>query len=338
MKKKQLLGFAIAAAVFVFVSVTGILTSYFYQHFLGKETKGFETTLKGITSTEEERMLPMKKYIGIVKVEGAISSSSTEDVFGNVEGYDHEGTLDYIDEMIVSDTNQAILLFLNTPGGTVYASDELYLKLMEYKKITGRPVYAYMSEMACSGGYYISMAADKVIANRNTTTGSVGVIMQTYSLKGLYDKIGVEEITITSGENKALGSEKEAITDEQRAIYQSTVDECYEQFTRIVADGRKLPIDTVKKLADGRIYTAKQALENKLIDEIKTYEETIADLKSEFGENIEIYEDEKNDNPFISLFSGLQSLKGKSDSQVIVDEINELTGNGNGVPMYYAKP
>lgn len=110
----------------------------------------------------------------------------------------------------------------------------------------------------------ILQAADEIYANRNTMTGSIGVIMQMYDLTGLYDKLGVKEVDIVSGKNKAMGSSGQELTDEQRAILQEYVDESYEQFVEIVSRGRGLDSDTVRELADGRIYTASGALENVL--------------------------------------------------------------------------
>ena len=138
--------------------------------------------------------------------------------------------------------------------------------------------------MAASGGYYISAPCDKIIANRNCWTGSIGVTLGTmYDISELLDNLGIKTNTITSGANKAMGSNVEPMTSEQRAIFQSMVDEAYEQFVGIVAEGRDMKISKVKKLADGRIYTAKQALDNGLIDQIGTFEEAAADMKKTYA-------------------------------------------------------
>jgi len=107
-----------------------------------------------------------------------------------------------------------------------------------------------------SGGYYISMASDKVFSNRNAWTGSIGVIISLTNLKGLYDNLGIKGIYITSGRNKAMGAADLELTDEQRDILQSLVDEAYEQFVEIVAEGRKMTVEEVKRIADGRILSA----------------------------------------------------------------------------------
>ena len=157
-------------------------------------------------------------------------------------------------------------------------------KIKEYQEKTERPVYASMQSMAASGGYYISAPCDKIIANRNCWTGSIGVTLGTmYDISELLDNLGIKTNTITSGANKAMGSNVEPMTSEQRAIFQSMVDEAYEQFVGIVAEGRDMKISKVKKLADGRIYTAKQALDNGLIDQIGTFEEAAADMKKTYA-------------------------------------------------------
>ena len=186
-------------------------------------------------------------YIGVVDVVGTISEDSSDT-------YNHQYILNAIDAMIDDGENKGMILYLDTPGGSVFASDELYFKIKEYQKKTKRPVYASMQSMAASGGYYISAPCDKIFANRNCWTGSIG----------------------------AMGSSVERMSREQREIFQSLVDEAYEQFVGIVAKGRDMKTSEVKKLADGRIYTAKQALANSLIDEIGTFEEAAADMKAEY--------------------------------------------------------
>lgn len=263
-------------------------------------------------------------YIAVVHVEGTISET-LEDT------YDHEYVMDTIDDLIYDSENKGLILYVETPGGTVYASDELYLKILEYKEETGRPVYSSMQSQATSGGYYISAPCDKIFANRNCWTGSIGVTMGTFmDVSELLENLGIKTETITSGENKAMGSSYEAMTDEQRAIFQSLIDEAYDQFVGIVAEGRDMPIETVKEIADGRIYTAKQALELDLIDAVGTYEEAVEDMKSEYklGDcDVEAFEPEYE----IDLFSLLSSVESIEDLSGVIDaetiqELAELNG------------
>lgn len=208
-------------------------------------------------------------YIGILHVEGTITTSSSSS-----DTYQQSWLLRQIDYMKGDTSNRGIMLYVNSPGGSVYASDELYLKLKEYKEETGRPVYSYFAETAASGGYYIAAGSDKITANRNCTTGSIGVYLgPIIDASGLLDKVGVKAEIVKSGANKAMGNSYQPLTEEQRAIYQEYVNESYEQFVDIVAEGRGMDVAAVKQIADGRVYTAKQAKANGLIDEISSFED-----------------------------------------------------------------
>lgn len=339
MKKKQVTGIVIAGIVFVAVGFFGVMSNYLAGKFADKgesSVSSFNSMMKGLDK-DAAISLPLTDYIGVVDVQGTIQASSGSDSLFSAEGYDHTLNMKFIDKMMDSDTNKGIVLYVDSPGGTVYESDELYLKLMEYKEQTGRPIWAYFGPQACSGGYYISMAADRVYANRNCWTGSIGVIISLTNYKGLYDKLGIKETDITSGPNKAMGSGGIDMTEEQEAIMQSMVDEAYDQFVEIVADGRGMDDAAVRKLADGRIYTAKQALENGLIDVIADYESMQADMEDSLeGVSITYYTPQKDDlsSLFSSLFSAYQGTKEKSDAQVINEMINDKK---NGELMYYAE-
>jgi len=234
---------------------------------------------------QEDDIAASGPYIATVYVQGAIMSGQANS-FGMPVGYQHEWTLDKIDELIGDPNNKGLIVFVDSPGGGVYESDELYLKLKDYQDSTNRPVYSVMGSMAASGGYYISAPANKIIANRNTWTGSIGVTIGTlYDISGLLDRYGVKTQTITAGRNKAMGSSVMPLTDEQRNILQSMVDEAYDQFTGIVSEERGIDIQTVRTLADGRIYTAKQALKLGLVDSIGTFDEAVADMKKTYDLN-----------------------------------------------------
>ena len=210
--------------------------------------------------------------LDVITVEGTIGSGEVS--------YQHEWTLNQIDELTYNDNNKGILLYVNSPGGAIYAADELYLKLKQYKEITGRPVYAYMAEEAASAGVYICMPADKIFASRMTLTGSIGVYMGITDTSGFQELIGIKDEYITSGKNKVMDS---PISAEQRQIIQDMVDEYYDIFIDVIVTERNLDKELVLEKADGRIYTASQAKEWGLIDEIATYEETLAYILSTEG-------------------------------------------------------
>ena len=182
----------------------------------------------------------------------------------------------------------------------------------------------------------MAMAADQIYANRNGMTGSIGVIMSLMNMKDLYKKLGIEEVNITSGKNKAMGSAGSEMTEEQKEILQSMVDEAYEQFVQIVAKGRNMDVEKVKKLADGRIYSTLQAQKAGLIDKVATYEEFTDFVTEKMGENIKIYDpsEEEKGNVFADLFSKVKDVQPKSESQVLVELLER---EGKGGLLYYAE-
>lgn len=265
---------------------------------------------------------PSKPYIGVIHVEGMISSADTNQ-FGQAAAYQHQFTLDAIDDLINDDNNRALILYVDSPGGGVYESDELYFKIKEYQAATERPVYSYMAAMAASGGYYISAPADEIIANRNCWTGSIGVTLGTLlDLSQFLADHGIKTNTFTSGRNKAMGSMTEPMTDEQRAIFQSLVDEAYEQFVGLVAENREMDIAKAKALADGRIYTAQQALDNGLIDKIEAYDNAIdyIKLKNDLAD-AEVFDILYQDRSLYAYLFGQSGFPGvfRSDSEILLD-------------------
>ena len=223
--------------------------------------------------------VPTGDHIAVLDIIGTISENDGYT-------YDQQYLLNSIDTMMEDDSNKALILHIDSPGGTVYETDELYLKIMEYKAYTGRPVYAAVENYAASGGYYIACAADAIYANRNATTGSIGVIMGEFlDLSELLDNIGVGVSYVATGPNKAMGNSYEPLTAEQQAIYQEICDESFAQFVGIIAAGRHMDEDVVRVLADGRIYTAKQAVQNGLIDGIESFQTTLERMTYDLGYN-----------------------------------------------------
>lgn len=270
----------------------------------------------GGTSSEDYDF--SSEYIGVLEVHGTMSSESDSS-----SSYNQAWLLARVEQMKNDPLNQGLILSINTPGGEVYAVDELYLKVKEYEQETGRPVYAYMESMAASGGYYLSAGTERIYANRNCWTGSIGVtIGSVYDISGFLEKMGVKTVTITSGANKSMGSMTEPLTKEQRDIYQSLVDEAYEQFIGIVAEGRGMSAEKAKKLGDGRVYTAKQAKKNGLIDEIGTLEDAVDDMKRAYelrcGTQTISYQ------PSTSIWSLLSGAAKDNDVKSQYDQLMDL--------------
>ena len=340
MKTKQIISIVITGVVIIAVGITGVASNVIGSKLIKQnktETSSIVKDMFSSVSGDSNIELPNKDFVGVINIEGEIGASSSNSLTSD-STYNHDFYLKYIEKMEKSDKNKGILLYVDSPGGAVYESDEMYLKLMEYKEKTIRPIWAYFASQACSGGYYISMAADKIYANRNCWTGSIGVIVSLTNCKKLYDKLGIKEIDITSGKNKAMGSQGLELTKEQRGILQSLVDEAYDQFVGIVADGRKMDKSAVKKIADGRIYSAKQAKEINLVDEVGSLkdEKKAFAKEAEFSEDITYYTPEKDSlsGMFSSIFGAVKDIVPKSDIDLAEDIVKN---NGNGVLKYYAK-
>lgn len=171
---------------------------------------------------------------------------------------------------------KAVILKINSPGGTVTASDIIYREILLFKQFTDIPVLAMFMDTAASGAYYIAMASDYISAHPTTVTGSIGVIIRGINFKEGLDKIGVKEQTFASGPNKNIGSPTSEMTPEQKAILQGVVNGLYDRFLEVVVSGRpKLKESRIRELADGRIYTANQALSNGLVDGIGYFQEAV---------------------------------------------------------------
>lgn len=213
-------------------------------------------------------------FVAVLHVEGTIVSTQSTSILGETDTYDHQYLMDTIASLAENPDNIGILLYIDTPGGEVYATDELYVQLQLYKRATGRPIYAYCAGMAASGGYYIAAVSDKILMNRNCITGSIGVAAGTsIDISGFLEEHGIKTTSIYVGKNKGMGSLYEEFTEEQKEIYLGILQETYDQFVRVVALGRDMEAQEVEKLADGRIYSPNQALENGLIDDIMSYAE-----------------------------------------------------------------
>ena len=258
-------------------------------------------------------------YVGVLFVEGTIQSS---DASGSRGTYQHDWLLQRVEDLMRDPQNRGLMVHVNSPGGGVYQTDELYLKLKEYKEKTKRPLYFSFGETAASGGYYIAACGDCICADRNTLTGSIGVYMgPVFSAEKLLERLGIEADIIKSAPNKGMGSGFEDLTDEQKAIYQSVVDEMFGRFVQVVAEGRGMTNEQVRTIADGRVYTAAQAQSIGLIDEICSYEDAVQlMMKNEklTGPAVEIRYAAPN-NLYSALFGLQQSvaelISGRSESE-----------------------
>lgn len=213
--------------------------------------------------------------IAMIDVDGILLNAAEPSLLGQGE---HVVSLvvEKLDAAAADDRVKAVVLRVNSPGGTVTASDILYEEVLAFRKKTGKPVIAYFQDVAASGAYYLACASDEIVAQRTSVTGSIGVMMQMVDLSGTLSKLGIEADAIKSGPFKDAGSPFREMRSEERAVFQGLVDQFYEQFVDVVTKGRpKLTREQVLTLADGRVYSAPQALETGLIDRIATLKEAV---------------------------------------------------------------
>jgi protease-4 len=247
--------------------------------------------------------------IGVIYIDGEITGSRGDG--GLLEaGAGGPSIMEQLQEVRQDDSIKAVLLRINSPGGSAATSQEIGDEI-DKVKAKGKIVVVSMGDVAASGGYWIAAKADKIMANPATMTGSIGVIMETMNIQGLYNKIGVTPQTVKSGVYKDIGSPNRPLTDAERGILQGMVNDIFNQFVDVVAKGRKMDKEKVLKLADGQIFTGKQAQELGLVDELGNYYDAITLTKkmAKLGDRAEVYELEQK-TPFEKLFGSISSLAG----------------------------
>ena len=205
--------------------------------------------------------LSTEDRIALIRVEGVILDSQT--TVGELKRFSENPSV------------KAIVLRIDSPGGGVVPSQEIYDAVKRVRSKSNKTVIASMGSVAASGGYYIAAATDRIVANPGTLTGSIGVIMETANIEGLLQKIGVEGVVIKSGKYKDVGSPLRKMSDEERGLLQTVMDDVHKQFIEAVAEGRSLELTDAQALADGRIFTGRQAKEAKLVDELGDLEDAI---------------------------------------------------------------
>lgn len=213
------------------------------------------------------------EQIAVVHIEGTIVSTAPGG-FGTSGVAPADKIVSELKEARENPDIKAVILKMNTGGGTVVGSDEIGREVERVRK-AGKKVVAAMGEMTASGGYWIACKTDKIVANPGTFTGSIGVIMQLTKMKELYNKLGIEVNNFKTGPYKDMGSSNKDISPEERKIFQGLVDDSYQDFIKVVAEGRKMDPARVKQLADGRIYTGKQAKTLGLVDELGDFTEAV---------------------------------------------------------------
>ncbi|WP_062104252.1 signal peptide peptidase SppA [Bacillus niameyensis] len=278
MTGKRWLALGIAAAVFFVSTMVNLASSLLFTDF----SKLFGEGMAGSTEFFEEVVetgSPLNK-IAVLEVDGVIQDTGEASIF-QTGGYLHKEFMKQLNHVKEDATVKAIVLKVNSPGGGTNESAEIHHKLVQIKEETNKPIYVSMGSMAASGGYYISAPADKIFASPETLTGSLGVIMQGINIAELADKLGIDFTTIKSGPYKDIMSQYREMTDEEKAILDSMLKNSYDEFVRVISEGRQMPESDVRKLADGRIYDGRQAKEVGLIDDFGYEEDVIEQLKKD---------------------------------------------------------
>jgi protease-4 len=211
--------------------------------------------------------------IALLHITGVITSGTSEPTLFGGEGTGSETILKKLDIAAENPKIKAIVLRVDSPGGTAAGSQEIYEKLMKIRETTRKVIVVSMGDVAASGAYYISSAADKIYADPATLTGSIGVIAELMDLQGLYKKIGIIPEILKAGKFKDMGNAARPLTPAEKKLFQKILDEAHKQFIEDVAKGRKMSVATVQALADGRVYTGEQALKNHLVDALGNLED-----------------------------------------------------------------
>lgn len=328
-------GWIVFAVIVSFVLVLSVLANFGLLALLGGS---------GATDGEVNRERLQEKFvegdrqardkIALIDLTGVISyagndSSSDEGMVGDIK--------DQLDRAVRDKHVKAIVLRIDSPGGEVVASDAIYRALADVRDDTNRiiKVVSYIETVGASGAYYAAMGSDYIVANELSITGSIGVIMQTFNFRHLMDKIGVEAYTFKSGTLKDILNPTREPTLEEKALVQDLVMEVYDKFVGIVADERNIDLDKLKNgLADGRIYSGKQAKAAGLIDEVGYYENAI-DAAKELAK-IKEAKVVQYSKPF--SFRQILRLFGKSDAPKIQLEISPNTLRLQAGKLYFLPP
>jgi protease-4 len=220
------------------------------------------------TVIQQDKGIFIPDKIAVIDVDGLLMNKRKR-------GFMREGDnpvsifVEKLDKAAADRRVKAVVLRLNSPGGTVAASDVMYHSLQEFKRKTGKPVIACILGVGCSGAYYLACGSDGIIAQPGGITGSIGTIIKTFSFAGTMEKIGVKAVAIKSGELKDLGSPLHDLREEEQKVLEKIINQFYEQFLSVVLKGRKeIGEQKLRSLADGRVYTAEEALQENLIDRV----------------------------------------------------------------------
>ncbi|MBS4191628.1 signal peptide peptidase SppA [Bacillus sp. FJAT-49705] len=311
MNGKRWAALGIAVGLFIFSVFTNFLSGLAFKDVESSVTELFASSNDALVEEVIEEGNNLKK-IAVLEVDGVIQDTGQPTSLFTSAGYNHKGFMKKLEQVKEDDTVRAVIIRVNSPGGGVVESAEIHDKIKEIQTETKKPVYVSMGSMAASGGYYISAPADKIFASPETLTGSLGVIMQGINYSGLAEKYGVDFVTIKSGPYKDIMSPSREMTEEERKILQTMINNSYEGFVKVISEGRNIPAAKVKEIADGRVYDGRQAKEINLIDEFGYLDDVIETMKKDHKLNDAKVVKYTENLGFSSIFSmGTQKIIGK---------------------------
>ena len=242
-----------------------------------------DRTLEETTVLNEGGFSPAK--VALIEVSGVLMDQQQKGLFSEGE-HPVSMFLEMIDKASRDSSVKAIVLRINSPGGSVTASDLMYSEVLRVRNDPKlkKPVVAVIMDVGASGAYYVACGCDEIIANRTSIVGSIGVIFQTMNLKGTFDKIGVETLAIKSGKMKDAGSLYRSLTEDEKKVFQGLVDNFFSRFVEVVAAGRpNLSQEKIREFSDGRVWTAEQAKELGLVDRIGTLRDSLEGVKGKIN-------------------------------------------------------
>jgi len=296
--QRLFLGCGVIIILLFFLGGVGLLSGL--NHFISEDTN----IVSGNGDTK----------VALIRLDGEITEGTSQSFLSSAP-YDSFSFRRQLQQLAGESDVKGILLRINSPGGSAVAAEDMYQSILEFKK-TGKKVVASLGDTAASGGYYVALAADTIIASPATITGSIGVITEITDISGLYEKLGLKSETYISGPQKDMFSPTRERTSEEKAILQSLVEDAYSVFIERVGQARNLDEKTVKSMADGRVYSGTQALELQLVDKVGNYDDAVSEIESLVG-TTDVSIIEYGESNFFKYFIGNLLVKQDQLTQVL---------------------
>ncbi|MHA6260673.1 signal peptide peptidase SppA [Sporosarcina sp. CAU 1771] len=332
MTAKRWIAIIITGAL-IFISVGVNSLSYFFTRDFSQLFDEFAMSSSSEYSESVIESGVGRDKIAVLNLDGVIQDTGGLSSFMGT-GYNHQFFMNQLNEIRMDDSVKGVVLRVNSPGGGVVESADIYDGLIAIQEEKQIPLYISMGGMAASGGYYVAAPADKIFVNRETITGSIGVIMESLDYSKLAEKYGISFNTIKTGPYKDIMSGSREMTGEERLMLEEMIGDSYDRFVEIIAEGRGMSIAEVKKVADGRIMNGRQAIEAGLADEYGKSSDVIAAMKTDFDlEDATVFEYSLNES-FSSLF-GLKAKSFLSGGNIESEVIAKLLSDHSTPRMMY---